>query len=449
MTESKIIKTLIVSSLILILAGSLAFLKQGRLGSVSQYALKALNKDAASLSQVILETAGWREEKEFLILFQNNLEIRPSGGYLGNFGILKIKNGQILSLETHDTNIFDGFGQIQTTPPQPIQKYLKINNWQMRDSNWSPDFPTTAQKVEDFYHLQGGQEKFDGVIAVNASVLPELLELIGPIYLEKYDKEFTSENVLYELEYEVEKGYVQRNISEGNRKEVFKALIEKVTEKMAVENIADIFQYKDFAFDQLEAKNIMLYFRDQGVQEKASQLGWTGQINKDYTYDYLMINEANLGARKSNYFIERSVKYFIDLNQEKPQVNLKITFKHTGQKKDWFNHDYLCYLRIYAPQDSWLEEAKEISSQTSFSEEFNKTVFGQWIEVPTGQSKTIEFTYTLPQNILNESFYRLMIQKQSGLDSLPVEIKVKTGEDIYSKKLEINQDWQGEVLLEK
>jgi hypothetical protein len=60
---------------------------------------------------------------KYLILFQNNLELRPAGGYIGNFGILKVKNGQIVSLETHDTNIFDGFGKKQTERIQ-FQKIL-------------------------------------------------------------------------------------------------------------------------------------------------------------------------------------------------------------------------------------------------------------------------------------------------------------------------------------
>jgi len=161
------------------------------------------------------------------LLFQNNLELRPSGGYLGNFGILKVKNGQVVSLEIHDTNIFDGFGRIKTEPPQPIKDYLKIDNWQMRDANWSPDFPTSAQQAEYFYKLQGGQEEFDGIIGINAALLPDLLKLTGPVYLEKFDKRFESKDVLEQLEYEIEKGYVERGIEPGERKTIFKALVKK------------------------------------------------------------------------------------------------------------------------------------------------------------------------------------------------------------------------------
>ena len=93
----------------------------------------------------IAEKISQGEEKTFLVLFQNSDELRPGGGYIGSFGIIKIKGEQITAVDTHDTNIFDSAKATGVEPPYPMGKMLNITDWEMRDSNWSADFPTNAR----------------------------------------------------------------------------------------------------------------------------------------------------------------------------------------------------------------------------------------------------------------------------------------------------------------
>lgn len=457
MNESKTIKILISLSLILLAAGGFMFFQKGWLTDISLSSLSGslgLDKEKIeqlSLLEIIPEMAGFGGEKTYLLLFQNSLEIRPSGGYLGNFGILKLKNGQPTLFEIHDTNIFDGFGQIQTEPPQPIKDYLKIDNWQMRDANWSPDWPTSAKQIEYFYQLQGGQEEFDGIIGINAAVLPDLLELIGPVYLAEFNREFKAENVLYELEYEVEKGYVQRGIAAGERKSVFKALVKEVLENISQKSFWEQSELKDFAINELNKKNLLVFFKDAKLQGAMVKFGWAGLVEQSATGDYLMINEANLASRKSSAFIERQVEYSVDLTGVRPLVNLKISFIHQGKEKDWFNDDYRTYLRIYAPKGSWLLETKGMERETDFLDELNKTVFGNYLIVPTGQEKTVEFSYLLPASAFEgNNSYSILVQKQSGIDSFPFKLVLK---DIHQKEYLreeiIEKDYWEEILIVK
>lgn len=454
MKESKVINLLVISSLILALLGGFLSWQRGWLfEELSLANILELSKDKIeeiSFWKLLTQLAGFKEEKTYLLLFQNNLELRPSGGYLGNFGILKIKNAQVVSLELHDTNIFDGFGKIKTNPPQPIKDYLKIDNWQMRDSNWSPDFPTAAQQVEYFYHLQGGQEEFDGIIGINAALLPDLLELTGPIYLEEFNKKFESKDVLYQIEYEVEKGYIERGIETGERKTVFKALVKEVLKQLTQKSFWEQRELKDLALRELDKKNILLFFKDSEIQKVISEFNWDGAVNQSYLYDYLMLVEANLAAKKSNAFIKREVEYLVDLSGVRPQAELKIKYTHQGGQKDWFNDDYRAYLRIYLPQGSWFLEARGVKDETRFLDQLNKTVFGNWIEIPTGQEKIIEFTYLLPERIKEKLEYEILVQKQPGIDSFPFKLILK---DIHQKEFKkeeiIDKDWPGVIFLEK
>jgi len=447
MKELKLIKILIFASIGLSIVGGIIFSYQ-RLKIENFSLLDIVDSKQISLLKIIPEITGFNGQRNYLLLFQNNLELRPSGGYIGNFGIIKIENGKPVVFEIHDTNIFDGFGKMRTDPPKPMQDYLGINNWQMRDGNWSPDFGISAEQVEYFYRLQGGQENFDGVIAVNATILPDLLKLTGPVYLEEFEKEFKSEDVLYQLEYEVEKGYFNRGIEEGERKKIFKALVKEILQKATQGNLSFKNNLKNLIIKELDEKNILLSLNNKDTQEVISELKWDGKINQLNESDYLMIVEANLASKKSNAFIEREIEYYVDLDQEKPTAKLKIKYSHQNPEKDWFNDDYRFYLRIYTPLGSWLKNTQGINNETEFSEELNKTVFANWIEITAGQEKTIEFEYILPDYIASQSEYSILFQKQSGIDNIPFELVIKKGEE-YIKKEIIKEDWKGAISFKK
>ncbi len=105
----------------------------------------------------------------FLVIFQNNMELRPGGGFISSFGILKIKDGSVADIQIHDTGNFDGRVPTTVPAPYPMNETLRIKSLQLRDSNYSPDFPINARAAIEFYEMGQGAEKFDGVVAVNAN----------------------------------------------------------------------------------------------------------------------------------------------------------------------------------------------------------------------------------------------------------------------------------------
>jgi len=135
-------------------------------------------KAIAYFTENILESD---QEKTFMLLFQNNLEIRPGGGFIGAFCVLKIKDGKVTSLQIHDTGNFDGRIPDTEEPPYPMKETLAIKSWKLRDSNYSPDFSVNAKKAEYFYNLGQGQEKFDCIVGITTNVLTSFLSATGPV----------------------------------------------------------------------------------------------------------------------------------------------------------------------------------------------------------------------------------------------------------------------------
>ena len=376
------------------------------------------------------------QEKTFLILFQNNLELRPGGGFIGSFGIVKTKGEKIISVETHDTNIVDDRISSGISMPYPMEEMLNVKNWELRDSNWSPDFEENAKKAEYFYHLEQGTEEFDGVIAISTDLLPTFLEITGPVKLADYPGEYNSENVITKLEYQVEKGYKEQDIEKGKRKYVIKELASEILKR--AQNLSwDEKKKLILAVEKhLNKKDVMFYFKDPAIQAKFEELGWAGRVD-DFDGDYLMMVDANLGALKTDAVIERSFEYTIDLSKEKPWANLKITYNNTARARDWMTSDYKDYLRVYVPEGSWLYDSKNIEVE-KFGNELGKKYFGMIIFVPIDQSKTIELNYDLPEDFDVEN-YDLLIQKQSGIDGLPGKVTIIDQNGI-ERSYEVNID---------
>lgn len=381
------------------------------------------------------------QEKTFLLIFQNNMELRPGGGYIGTFGILKMKNGHVTFLQTNDLSNFDGRVPDGIPTPYPMKETLNVSDWKMRDSNWSPDWPTNAKKAAYFYHLGQGQEKFDGVIGINTDVLASFLSVTGPITLADYPGTYDSQNAILNLEYQVEKGYAKQGIAKGDRKTVMSELAEAIIQKVNTFNVSKKISLAKMILNDLNQKDIQLYFKNQSLEDYAKSAGWAGEVDQNWSGDYLEILDANLGAFKSDYYIQRSFSYTIDLTGDKPKADLKITYTHTGKVKDWMTRDYLTYLRVYVPDGAWLDSSTGLNNNIQYGSEFGKKYFGSIVKVPLDTTKTVKLQYALPAQIADN--YNLLIQKESGVGSVPGQITViqKDGSHkTYSINLE--KDWQ-------
>ncbi len=380
------------------------------------------------------------QEKTFLILFQNNMELRPGGGFIGSFGILKIKKGKVISFQTHDTGNFDGRIKNASPVPYPMEKYLHVRRWGLRDANFSPDFPTNVKVIEKLYYQGGGQEHFDGVIAITADVLQSLLKVTGPIKLKNYPGTYDSENAVITLEYQVEKGYKKQGVKKGERKSVMKELGEEIIQRLHNLNWKQKIQLANVILDDLNQKDIQIYFKDKNLENLIRQNAWSGEVNRSWNKDYLMVVDANLGAYKSDYYIKRKLDYIVDLTQDKPKATLKITYQHTAQQKDWMTNNYLSYTRIYLPAGVWIKQWKNVSEER-FGKEFQKKFFGATLMVPIHQTKTVILNYELPSEIKDD--YNLLIQKQAGVKNIKTKITI-----IYpdghkeNKEFVLNEDWK-------
>ncbi|MBD3245003.1 MAG: DUF4012 domain-containing protein [Candidatus Moranbacteria bacterium] len=386
--------------------------------------------------------AGIQEKKTYLILFQNSMELRPGGGFIGSFGTFEIKDAKIIDKKIHNTAVFDSTLNNPPSPPYIIQKYFNTDQWGIRDSNWSLDFPTNAEKFWEIYQLSSQKkfEEIDGIIGITTNIFPYLIKQTGPITLEGVEGEFNEKNALEKLEYEVEVGYVERGIKKEHRKKIINTLFDKIFEKFQqIDKIQQLIILNDLK-QFLDTKEIQLYLFDKKLHNFAKKYNWTGEIiQTKVDQDYLAVVDSNLGALKSDRCIQRNIDYLVDTTQEPLQATVTINYKHKCSQKNFMTDDYHSYLRIYAPLNATLIETTGFVTQ-SVNEiiqgkdkavveiEANKKVFGNMVFVPLKGEESYSFTYSLPLQIKPRD-YRLYFQKQSGMNDAFLKVRFKNQQD--------------------
>jgi hypothetical protein len=121
-------------------------------------------------------------KKHFLILLQNNNELRSTGGYITS--VLDIEIGR-LNAKKRTLNVnTDLYCHKKVDAPKPIKEMLydcKLDTWTFRDANYYPDFGKSAKKIIEFYNLTYPQNTVCGLMAVNYSFAESLVEAIGKI----------------------------------------------------------------------------------------------------------------------------------------------------------------------------------------------------------------------------------------------------------------------------
>jgi len=399
----------------------------------------------APMSQIIPALAGYPSTSTYLVLFQNSDELRPTGGFLGTYGILQMDSGDISRFETHDIYHMDMpvKDKVDVIPPEPIRMYLNPK-WYMRDANWSPDWPTAAQKIEWFYNLENPllppkdqinnfTGKFNGIIAITPKLVTDLLAMVGPIVID--GQEYNSSNFVDLLQYRVEKGYVQLGVSSWQRKEVIGQILKEM--KIRLMNLpADNWRSIMTIFDNnITGKNILIYLHDPVLQDLAKEQGWTGEI-KQTLGDYLMVVDANLASLKTDAVMNRSMSYEVKETANSLNSRLIINYAHRG-KPDWKTSYYQTYTRVYVPKGSRLIKMEGCNSKIDIVDEYNKTAFACQFIIPFNQVAPLVLEYELPNNIKKsvlKNGYSLYVQKQPGnqVGELAVDVSSLNGIKSYN-----------------
>lgn len=384
-----------------------------------------------SISLLLPEVVGIDEGKSYLFLLQNNNELRPGGGFIGSFMKVDFTDGKLKKLTVNDIYAIDGMLKIRVEPPKELREDLDQKDWFLRDSNWEPDFPTNARQAEWFFTKETG-EKVNGVLALDVSAMEYLLEVVGPLELADYDELISSENLFERAVTHAETSFfpgsqAKRNFLTSLANELFNKIF-----FLPKQNWPGIVAALG---KSLEEKHIHIYLDDPILFSYIASQNWAGVLPRiadtqiDELRDSLVPLEANLGANKSNYYLDRSYNLETIIGPEGHiQHKLKITYLNRSPSEVWPAGKYKNRFRVYLPFGSRLLKVlwggDDITASVSAFADYGRTGYSVLLELLPKEQKTLVFGYELSDRLKFDdklAKYRLDVIKQPGTLKDPFE----------------------------
>lgn len=423
--------------------------------------LLPLLDDGLALAKSGPSLLGLQSPRTYLLLVLNESELRPGGGFITGVGEVHISQGQVISMTFADSYAADDFTRPYPFAPEPLRQFMGIELWVFRDSNWSPDFPTAVRQGVELYRPPR-PVTLDGVIAVDQHAAQLLLDTLGPLTLPGIEGPVTGATLLEQL-------YSTWAPEEGEAYGAWwrqrKSFMEPLAEAVMAHVVAGDVDWLGLAktgLQLLNEKHVQLYFDDAQARAVLAARGWDGGLRAPEG-DYAMVVEANLGYNKASGKLNRAFTYEVDLTQSPPRATMTLTYTHTSQVDiacvpearydpeytQMMDRCYWAYLRLYVPEGAQLVEAShhpipaesvankqpwDGEVRVSAALEGKYTVFEQAVLLPTASQAKVQFTYTLPDDVVQHNAddtlsYHLLWQKQAGLGSVPARIILRMPEN--------------------
>jgi hypothetical protein len=370
---------------------------------------------------VLPAIVGFEGKRTYLVLFQNNMELRPGGGFIGSYGLVTLEQGRVKEFTVHDVYDADGRLTAHIEPPFGLRRYLGASHWFLRDSNFAIDFPQNARQASTFLQLETG-EAVDGVIAVDTSFLQNILSATGPVTVPDYKEVVTAENFYLRTQTHAEKDFFPGSTQ---KKDFLRSLLAALEEKFKKKDGVNFQQVISKIGESIGQKHVIFVFSDTATQQLftvnnlSSSLLDIREEEKDTYLDFLGVIDANVGINKANYYLKRSIDHKVNWNVDgKLTTTVTVTYENTSKKDSQFGGDYKNYVRFAVPRDVEVKSVAingvkqttipaitdpDIFTKDGFtapkeleienSREEGKDSIGFLVLVPAGKSKTVTLIY--------------------------------------------------------
>ncbi len=445
---------------------------------------KAINEIEPAITTLESMVRTWngilaqKSTQRIVLIFQNNAELRPTGGFWGSFAYVTIKKGKIEKIEVPGGGTYDLQGSLDRLVKPPTPLTLLKSRWEFQDANWFPDFRDSAKQAVWFLEHSGFATP-DAIIAITPDVLRNMLAVTGPLEIPGFNKTVDAENATDILQVAVEQEYDKK---ENKPKKIIGALTDALLQKLSGLQSEDQLQVMESLYNALNSKDIVMFHQNQAAQKIISEAGWDGAM-ATWDNDYLAVINANIAGQKTDQVIKQYIdKKSTILEDGTVETVLTITRNHTGKKGDVFTGvRNVNFMRVYVPQNAILEDARgftypqeslfkaisttstmgllakiesteeiEPLSGTIITTEHDKKVFGNWTITDPGESTTVKITYRTPKllskNSENIMRYTLLTQSQAGSKQTTFHHEIETPTNFTIKATTFTQTKPKETI---
>lgn len=412
-----------------------------------------------SLALPVVLGADGKGPKSYLLLAQNEDELRPTGGFITTVGRLVVQDGKIISLDFEGVDDEEDWTKPFPSAPWQLQEYMNARVLILRDSNWFTNFPTSALWAEYLY-TYNHPGSVDGVIAFDQQFLVILLHILGPLDVDGAAYPVTSDNVIEYMRSSKEPPANEPIPVNWYRKDFIGRLADALMQELLDDQNNDWRGLAVTLVQALEESHLLFQVDDPIVTSLLASNDWDGAV-RAIDGDFIMSADSNIGFNKTNALVKVSQSYDVDLTDLlAPRGTLTVTHQNNSSDDvqcihfdetvtDDFSYSmnrcYWNYLRVYkqsgvelldaSPHEipaEWILLKRRVPARVDeLDEEIDRVQgYGTLIVVPGGESLSTFFKFSLPSSVISledgssQFVYRLKVQKQPGTLAEPLVIRV-------------------------
>jgi hypothetical protein len=393
--------------------------------------------------------------RRYLVVGQNNYELRATGGFIGSAGVATLQDGQLADLAYGSSYTVDADARAPAAPI-PMQRYLGLGAWYLRDANWWPDFPASAAQLETAW-LRAGQPAVDGVIAFDMTAVVSLLRAVGPIEVAGYGpvtpESFERQASLELYSPEAVTGPAAFHAAKSAfLAPVARALVQRLLTVRPTELPILARELARLA----DEKHLQLALKDPVLADLVHSLGWAGAI-PSIREDSLYAVDTTVSYGDTHRFIKTEAALSVVIDGSARRTNqLTLTYSNGFPEglPEWLPLPMVeggtfdpaagkvidipgfwgDWLRVYLPPTATVIDLGGLQDVVPVAQEFGRTVVAGYLPLRPGDSQRVTLRYTTEEPPGSDGkSYRLFLEKQAGIDcrSLSVSVRWPTGVGSY------------------
>lgn len=388
-----------------------------------------------------LERYLYAGDHRFLVVAQNSSELRPTGGFMGTFGLIRV-GPRGLELES--------FADVYTLPrdtldePLPEGGQVTYHHFYFRNSNWWMDFPTSAQMMHKFW-ANMRQPSIDGVVAVDIPFLQALLRVHGPITVPEERRPITAENAMLLLN-EVVQYERSGQASRSERKLAIISLVDALFDWMTRLPADRTLPLAEALAAAGQQKHVQAYFTDPTAQAAMTSIGWSGALAPpEGTTDLVAVSNGVIKPSKANFGVSKTLDYVVTLNTEgSADTTLRLGFVKSAKKLLGVPQQWLAnYTRVHRLAGT-TSAGKLEDGFARLIDATGLPTFGRYFRLDPGESTSIALRSHVPHAVQQGvaptvpgepgtaspatgevSHYRLLLAKQADLTDMQAAVSVQ------------------------
>lgn len=380
------------------------------------------------------DVLGVSRRQRYLILLQNEGEIRSTGGWLTSYGVIGIEGGQIRELFVDDIYNADGTLRVQNktyTPPRSMANALEITQWPFALVNWYPDLFDTLNEAEPFIQELGKGNSLDGLITIDVTFIQRLLAQWGGIEVPGEPELITSDNLyakIFQMHEEFTPGSTQKTTFLAN-------LANEIVKKLLSMEIRELMEIGDIFEKNLDEKHLQATFKNTSAFNFFRSRNWANSMSSKYNSAPTPI-DWNWGGNKANLYLDKNHNLAINIrDSDTIDFAYSLTVENSSSSETYPEGEYINYQRIYIPPEATILRIDGFEENDySIYRESGFKIIGGWFNIPIRSTETLEVSYRLERGSQEASF-PIALQEQNAF--FDINIFKQAGEKRHAYRLDI------------